>query len=85
MSYPCRKTLLYKWHLWLLGISSARFRTGSLCSRGCSDRWGNINVKGRNIEQLFLFFFCFPKKYEHDKARGRGCLAKKLLQDSLSS
>lgn len=33
----------------------------------------------------FLFFFFFPKKYEHDKARGRGCLAKKLLQDSLTS
>lgn len=55
LSYPCKRTLLYKWHLWLLGIFSGHFQTGSLYSRGCSDHCGKIKMKGRNTEHLFVY------------------------------
>lgn len=69
MSYQCRKTLLYKQHLWLLGISSVHFQTGSLYSRDCSDHYGKIKMK--EILSSYL-----KKTYKH-KTREKGQLGKK--------
>lgn len=71
VSYQCKKTLLCKWHLWLPGISSVHFQTGSLYSRDCSDHCGRIKMKGRTIKEFFL------KKYEHDKASKNTFIGKR--------